>query len=119
MSRVPARRLKSGFRVPGAFTSRRRCCSQLNHHQQPRGSVQRLGLLLETRLLLEDSSIFVHIRYFDIPDLASMSSFILSTRHASPTVLRLSFSARNVYRRPPSQAGNPQYAALEPVSGPR
>lgn len=28
-------------------------------------------------------------------------------RVASPTVLRLSFSARNVYRRPPSQAGLP------------
>lgn len=39
--------------------------------------------------------------------------------NASPTVLRLLFSARDVYYRPSSQAGRPQYAAPEPVTGPR
>lgn len=40
-------------------------------------------------------------------------------RVAFPTVLRLSFSVRNVYHRPPFKTGRPQYAAVEPVSGPR
>lgn len=39
-------------------------------------------------------------------------------RVASPTVLRLSFSARNVYRRPLFLAGCPRCAALQPVTGP-
>jgi hypothetical protein len=40
------------------------------------------------------------------------------THDASPTVLRLSFSARKVYRGSHPEAGCPQYAAPEPETGP-